>query len=229
MTKLNLSLSLRGLGSAVKAPFCSHLMTVIAHAAPLCHGSTNLYCFLVSYLPAFVSRIFVANTLTMFTKRIKLTWNERIDRKHSLFMESEYSGLCGLCARWWPRFFFLFHWKFPHQFNYSFINFCVQKGFGILQTEHWEPCQTWNSSIIFITVIWQLPKKIRSSCRIGRRPCAACRCLFHLCCAAGSHSLTGVFATARPLTLDNTQTQTVPPSFCHYIWTSISHCNWNYK
>lgn len=36
---------------------------------------TNLYCFLVSYLPALVSRILVANTRTMFTNKIKLSWN----------------------------------------------------------------------------------------------------------------------------------------------------------
>lgn len=41
--------------------------------------STNLYCFLVSYLPAFVSRILVANTRTMFTNKITLSWNRRRD------------------------------------------------------------------------------------------------------------------------------------------------------
>lgn len=39
--------------------------------------STNLYCFLVSYLPALVSRILVASTRTMFTNRTKLSWNRR--------------------------------------------------------------------------------------------------------------------------------------------------------
>ena len=33
-----------------------------------------LYCFLVSYLPALVSRIFVANTRTMFTNSRKFSW-----------------------------------------------------------------------------------------------------------------------------------------------------------
>lgn len=43
--------------------------------------STNLYCFLVSYLPALVSRILVASTRTIFTNRIKLSWGREREKK----------------------------------------------------------------------------------------------------------------------------------------------------
>ena len=46
--------------------------------------STNLYCFLVSYLPALVSRILVANTRTMFTNKMKLSWNRKTEMENSV-------------------------------------------------------------------------------------------------------------------------------------------------
>lgn len=50
---------------------------VVRHLAICCVMlcRANLYCFLVSYLPALVSRILVANTRTMFTNKRKLSWN----------------------------------------------------------------------------------------------------------------------------------------------------------
>lgn len=156
-------------------------MTVITHAAVVICSVfaplqfTNLYCFLVSYLPAFVSRIFVANTRTMFTNRIKLSWKngQKNFIIHGLWKRwAVWIACTGDCQGFFFLFFF-YYWKFLHPFSYSFINLCIQKLLGILQTEHSEPCQIWNTSIIFITVIWHFSRKSLSSCRIRQRPCTA--------------------------------------------------------
>lgn len=61
---------------------------------------TNLYCFLVSYLPALVSRILVASTRTIFTNRIKLSWGRERQRKKALIWEIALSR--SVIANWIP-------------------------------------------------------------------------------------------------------------------------------
>lgn len=149
-------------------------------------------------------------------------------------MVSEHGGLCGLRARVIAKVCFLvyyyYYWTFLHPFSYSFINLCMQKLLGILQTEQSEPCPIWNSSIIFITVIWHFSRKkpfqLSDQAKAGHS--VACQCLFHLCCAAGSRSLT-VMQGLSPCTTPKHKQEGVLLSFCHYICTSISHYNLNFR
>lgn len=142
-------------------------MTGITQAAPLCQACsyllqlqfTNLYCFLVSYLPAFVSRIFMANTRTMFTKRIKLSWRGRRDGKkfiiHELWTKWAVWMTCKRRAKTFPL-----HWKF--------LQFLQLTAHRTLRSY-----QTWNSSIIFIAVIWQLSREM-CFWDVAKAACGAC-------------------------------------------------------
>lgn len=177
-----------GLASAVKAPVCSHLMSGKAQAAPLCPTPA---CQPVLFPGVVSACVCLSDFCGQHSNDVHK--EDKVELKRTNRQEN-------------------YSWALNKVGCVKYVQ-TDAKVFLCIESSSIHPIrcrqnQTWNSSIIFSTVIWRLSRKMwfwdgaKAACS------AACRCLVHLCCAAASDSLTVMFVAARTLTLDDTQTQT---------------------